>query len=179
MGSSVSTIGSSVDTIGRSGSIISPTGGVIGRTGSTIGSIRSIIIERCKPVNRPRQVGMTGRIRGEALVQRSAMDTGIPPRGDERFHGIIAVLLIIDSIRVTICPIAKRCKVLDTATVLVASAPKKKKKNSLDPSASIRDMQPRCVLLQAGHEIGSILARIVKRAFHIGGEVHQGALKGR
>ena len=56
---------------------------------------------------------------------------------------------------------------------------KKKKANSLDPSASIRNLHPRCVLLQAGYEIGSILVRIVERAFHVGGEVHEGALKGR
>ena len=172
-------MGSSVNTIGRSGSIINPTGGVIGRTGSTIRSIRSRVIERCKPVNRPRQVGMTGQIRALALVERSAMDTGVVPQKDVLAHGIIVVLLITDSIRVTICPIAKRCKVLVSPKVPVASAPQKKKKTSLDPSASLRNLHPRCVLLQAGHELGSILARIVKRAVHIGGEVHQGALKGR
>ena len=88
---------------------------------------------------------------------------------------MIALMCIVDSIRTNSIRVTQwECiRLFFVCAGTKRSAPPEKK-NSLDPSASIRNWHPRCVLLQAGYEIGSILVRIVKRAFHIGAKCIKG-----
>ena len=143
--------------IGRMDSVIGHTGSTIGGTSSTIGGSDSTIDRNGIIVGR---IGSTIVIkRCDFLDYRCQIRVFCPPMPET--GGKSATIWRGSVFEVVSCAsekaLGKPCSKLAT-----------KKKNSLDPSASIRNLHPRCVLQQAGHEIGSILVCLVERAFHLG-----------